>query len=152
MGRAGTIRSDAPDSFTASEPERRTGSAAAPDGRPLRGESSGAFLRILTPRGQATGQLQMDRDVILMPTVAQPPVAVGSISVSDVDSGGSRRRSRAFNPYCSQANRTSVPACSVPLHWSDACLRIDAQCLGRFGEEATLFRLPSSSNRLNPGR
>jgi hypothetical protein len=40
----------------------------------------------------------MDRDVILMPTVAQPPVAVGSISASDVDSGGSRRRSRAFNP------------------------------------------------------
>jgi amidase len=39
------------------------------------------------------------------------------------------------------ANITGNPAMSVPLHWNDDGLPVGMHFLGRFGDEATLFRL-----------
>ena len=48
------------------------------------------------------------------------------------------------------ANITGNPAMSVPLWWSTAGLPIGVHFLGRFGDEATLFRLASQLEAARP--
>ena len=100
--------------------------------------------------GRQLAAFQADWDLVLMPTLAQPPVAVGTIGPSDVNSDGSRPRSRAFSPFCSLANRTGVPAASVPLYWNAEGLPIGVQFLARFGDESTLFRLAAQLEAARP--
>ncbi|MBV7482103.1 amidase [Bordetella sp. BOR01] len=100
--------------------------------------------------GRQLAAFQSEWDLILTPTLAQPPVEVGTITTSDVDSEGFRPRSRAFNPFCSLANRTGVPACSVPLYWNSADLPIGVQFMARFGDEATLFQIASQLEQARP--
>jgi len=100
--------------------------------------------------GRQLAAFQAQWDLILMPTLAQPPVPVGTITTSDVDGEGFRPRSRAFNPFCSLANRTGVPACSVPLFWNREGLPVGVQLLARFGDEATLFRIASQLEQARP--
>jgi len=47
-------------------------------------------------------------------------------------------------------NITGQPAMSVPLHWNAAGLPIGMQFVGRFGEDATLFRLAGQLERAAP--
>ncbi|WP_144630898.1 amidase [Bordetella genomosp. 13] len=100
--------------------------------------------------GRQLAAFQADWDLILMPTLAQPPVPVGTIGTSDVDPDGARPLSQAFNPFCTLANRTGVPACSVPLHWNADGLPIGVQFMARFGDEAMLFRIASQLERARP--
>jgi len=46
-----------------------------------------------------------------------------------------------FTPSTPLFNATGQPAMSVPLWWTDDGLPIGMQFVGRFGDEATLFRL-----------
>jgi amidase len=55
-----------------------------------------------------------------------------------------------FIPYTPLFNVTGQPAMSVPLHWNDAGLPIGMQFAGRFGDEATLFRLAGQLERAQP--
>ena len=48
------------------------------------------------------------------------------------------------------ANITGNPAMSVPLWWNDDGLPIGVHFLGRFGDEATLFRLAAQLEAARP--
>lgn len=100
--------------------------------------------------GRELAAFQAHWDLILMPTLARPPVAVGTINSSDVDRSGVRPLSRAFNPFCSLANRTGIPAASVPLFWDKEGLPIGVQFLARFGDEAMLFRIAAQLEKARP--
>ena len=52
-----------------------------------------------------------------------------------------------FIPYTPVFNVTGQPAMSVPLYWNDAGLPIGMHFIGRFGDEATLFRLAGQLER-----
>ncbi|MCX6000595.1 MAG: amidase family protein, partial [Chloroflexi bacterium] len=56
----------------------------------------------------------------------------------------------AFMPFTPLFNTTGQPAMSVPLHWNDAGLPIGMQFAGRFGDEATLFRLAGQLEKAKP--
>ncbi|MFT4977174.1 MAG: amidase, partial [Myxococcota bacterium] len=42
------------------------------------------------------------------------------------------------------------PAVSIPLHWSEQGLPIGVQLVGRFGDEATLFRVAAQLEAARP--
>jgi amidase len=53
-------------------------------------------------------------------------------------------------PWTPVSNATGQPAMSVPLHWNADGLPIGVHVVGRFGDEATLFRLASQLERARP--
>ena len=55
-----------------------------------------------------------------------------------------------FIPYTPLFNVTGQPAMSVPLYWNEAPLPIGSHFVGRFGDEATLFRLAAQLERARP--
>jgi amidase len=110
-------------------------------------------------------------DVLLTPTLAQPPVLTGSLQPSGAERFLIRLVGRlnaawllsalgtikpvanktfSFMPYTPVFNVTGQPAMSVPLCWNEAGLPIGMHFVGRFGDEATLFRLAGQLERAQP--
>jgi len=94
-------------------------------------------------------RFQEKYDVILNPTLALPPIEHGRITLTgmaqDVIDG-----ILEFIPCTALANWTGQPAMTVPLHRSRAGLPIGSQFTGRFGDEATLFRLAGQLEKAAP--
>ena len=89
------------------------------------------------------------RDVVLSPTLAQPPVPLGVLSLmQDLSTWG--REVGAFSPYTALYNITGQPSMSVPLAWSGAGMPIGLMFSGRFGEDALLFRLGRQLEQARP--
>jgi amidase len=92
----------------------------------------------------------VDYDVWLTPTLGEPPVAVGTFAFSSGDPFALRRRVAGFSPYTYISNVTGQPAMSVPLHWTAEGLPVGTHFVGRFGDEATLFRLAGQLEAARP--
>ena len=89
-------------------------------------------------------------DVWLTPTLGAPPVELGYIESTPEDPMLAFTRSADFVPFTPLQNVTGQPAMSVPLYWNDEGLPIGLHFVGRFGEEATLFRLASQLEEARP--
>jgi amidase len=89
-------------------------------------------------------------DVWLTPTMATPPPPLGHLfaDVEDVDEFF--RRLWAFNPMNTIYNVSGHPAISLPLHQGADDLPIGVMLGGRFGDEATLFRLSAQLEQALP--
>jgi amidase len=85
--------------------------------------------------------------IILSPALAQPPVPLGMLNGTATDV---RAASTAFAPYSALANVAGVPAMTVPLFHSAAGLPIGTQFMGRFGDEALLFRMAAQLEDARP--
>ena len=82
-----------------------------------------------------------DVDVVVTPTLALPPVAVGwTWDGADGDPQVAFSRQWQWTPFTAIVNVTGQPAMSVPLHWSDDGLPIGVQMIGAPFAEATLIR------------
>ncbi len=93
-------------------------------------------------------------DVWLTPTVAEPPPKLGVLhpgpEVSSPNADQVVQGIFQFVPFTQFANTTGQPAMSMPLHWNDAGLPIGVHFSGRFGDEATLFRLAAQLEQARP--
>jgi amidase len=89
-------------------------------------------------------------DVWLTPTLAQPPLVLGSFDAPPDEPMRAMAVSGGFAPFTAIANMTGQPAMSVPLFWNSEGLPIGAHFVGRFGDEATLFRLASQLEEARP--
>jgi len=92
----------------------------------------------------------LDYDVWLTPTLAEPPPALGSFDPTPGNPLQGLFRSAAFMPFTPICNITGQPAMSVPLYWNDEGLPVGAHFAGRFGDEATLFRLAAQLEQARP--
>jgi amidase len=91
----------------------------------------------------------LDHDLWLTPTLAEPPVELGTFELPPERLDEAVGRAFAFTPFTSLFNVTGQPAMSVPLHWSEG-LPIGVQFAARYGDEATLFRLAAQLEEARP--
>jgi amidase len=92
-----------------------------------------------------------DIDVWLTPTLSTPPERIGAITSTVEEPMRALQVGGKTVAYAGVvANITGNPAMSVPLFWTAAGLPIGVHFLGRFGDEATLFRLAAQLETARP--
>jgi amidase len=89
-------------------------------------------------------------DVLLTPTLGEPPLPLGSFDSTADNPIQGLQRAVAFVPFTPIFNATGQPAMSVPLYWNGEGLPVGTHFVGRFGDEATLFRLASQLEAARP--
>ncbi|MFE0632118.1 amidase [Streptomyces sp. NPDC058864] len=105
---------------------------------------------------RALGQLVADAllssyDLVLTPTLAQPPAFVGSAGLrNDTDPAAEFAGLAGYTPFTPIFNATGQPAVSVPLHWTEEGLPIGVMFGGRYGDEATLISLSAQLESARP--
>ncbi|HSB12264.1 MAG TPA: amidase [Blastocatellia bacterium] len=100
--------------------------------------------------GLAMARFQEKYDVILSPVLAKPPVRLGVLSLSPESMQAFVKEITEFGPYTALYNVTGQPSMSVPLHWTRDGLPVGVMFSGRFGDEATLFRLAAQLEKARP--
>jgi amidase len=132
---------------------RRTGRTPAPElfepftwsftgrGRQFTGPDYLLAVQDIQRASRQVARFFLEHDVWLTPTIGEPPVPLGTLAYTGQDPFELRRRMTAFAPMTWIANATGQPAMSVPTFWNATGLPIGTQWFGRFGDEATLFRL-----------
>jgi amidase len=92
-----------------------------------------------------------DVDVWLTPTMSEPPAPLGEITAAPGDPLRAIARGARTVAYPAVvANITGNPAMSLPLYWNAAGMPVGVHVLGRFGDEATLFRLAAQLEVARP--
>ncbi len=89
-------------------------------------------------------------DVWLTPTVSTPPPPMGWITSTPEEPLRGYDRDTIFCPFTPVQNVTGQPAMSLPLWWNDDGLPVGVHVAGRFGDEATLFRLAGQLEAARP--
>jgi len=90
-------------------------------------------------------------DVLLTPTLAQPPAPVGFFT-DGADPAEEFERMTRWTPFTAIFNMTGQPAVSVPLHWSPSGLPIGIMLVGRPADEGTLISLSAQLEQARPWR
>jgi len=95
------------------------------------------------------GRFLQRYDILLTPVLGTPPVKTGQIN--------GRNRALplrdpvlAYAGYTPICNTSGLPAMSMPLHWNDEGMPIGVHFIGRFADEATLFRVAGQLERAQP--
>jgi amidase len=89
-------------------------------------------------------------NVWLTPTLSEPPLLLGSFDSPPEDPLRGLQRAQQFVPFTPICNATGQPAMSVPLYWNKEGLPVGIHFIGRFGDEATLFRLAAQLESARP--
>ena len=95
-------------------------------------------------------QFMTKYDLILTPTLAEPPLPLGSFGPTPDNPLAGWHRSATFAAYTPICNATGQPAMSVPLYWNNEGLPVGVHFIGRFGDEATLFRMAAQLEQARP--
>lgn len=140
-------------------------------GKALSAQEYAAAARYLQTAAREVARFSAGYDLLLTPTLAQPPVKIGSLQpaesektliklIGSFDGGALLKALGILKPLAAQTfefmpwtpvfNVTGQPAMSVPLHWSPENLPIGMHFIGQFGDEATLFRLAGQLEQAQP--
>lgn len=136
--------------------------------------SAGDFVKGKREWGTASrimGRFHETYDVYITPTIAHPPAKIGELKPKAADvvlmkivntlrlgklvkaTGMAEQmavESLTKTPFTQLANFTGQPAMSVPLHSTPDGLPCGIQFIGRFADEATLFRLAGQLEKESP--
>ena len=96
------------------------------------------------------GRFFLTYDVWLTPTLSEPPVPLGTFDSPPENPLQGLRRAEQFVPFTPICNATGQPAMSIPLYWNAEGLPVGVHFVGRFGDEATLFRLAAQLESARP--
>ena len=128
-------------------------------------------LRTLERCGESVARFFTDVDVLVTPTLAEPPAKLGALpprpaerlQLRVVGALGSGRIVKMaglldrmaeaafdFTPWAPVFNISGQPAMSVPLCWNAEGLPIGVHLVARVGDEATLLRLAAQLERASP--
>jgi amidase len=104
-----------------------------------------AFLQI-TVRG--AWKILNEYDVVLTPTLAEPPAPVGYFE--EVPPPENFERQKRFTPFAAISNVTGQPAVNLPLYWTGDGLPIGVMLAGKMRDEATLISLSAQIEAARP--
>jgi amidase len=124
--------------------------ALADRGRQITAPAYLLALQDLQREARSIARFFVEHDLWLTPTLGEPPVPLGTFAFSAEDPFAMRRRIRIFDPFTYTSNATGQPAMSVPLYWNEDNLPVGTHFVGRFGDEATLFRLAGQLEAARP--
>jgi amidase len=89
-------------------------------------------------------------DLLLTPTMAEPPVPLGTYDDSEGDPMDAFRRAIPAGAFTALFNATGQPAISLPLHWTEDRLPVGVQLVAPFGREDLLIRAAAGLERARP--
>jgi amidase len=88
-------------------------------------------------------------DVLLSPTLAQPPLPVGAIR-DTTDPARDFEDNKRFTPFTALYNLTGQPAISLPLGWTAAGLPVGVMLAGRPAGDAALLTVAAQLEAAAP--
>jgi Asp-tRNA(Asn)/Glu-tRNA(Gln) amidotransferase A subunit family amidase len=118
-------------------------------GRTITGEQYVQAVATMHAIGRTVAAFMADYGVLLAPTMGITPPKLGVLD-PNAPFLDALNTLTAMSGFTSIANLTGQPAMSVPLHRSADGLPVGVQVFGRFGDEATLFRLASQLEAAAP--
>jgi amidase len=89
-------------------------------------------------------------DLILSPTMGEPPPPLGSFDDSGPDPMVAFERAFIDGCFTAAMNATGQPAISLPLHWSEDGLPIGVQLIAPLGREDLLLRVAAQLEQAVP--
>jgi len=117
------------------------------------GVSSATFLNNWTWLQAHARQLQRfwkDHDLLLTPTLAEPPVPLGTFRDPPENPMQAFMRATAFCPFTPAWNATGQPAISLPLHRTAGGLPVGVQLVAAYAREDLLLRIASQIEEAVP--
>jgi len=118
-----------------------------------RQQSASSYLlsvAVLQRIAREVARFLLKYDAWLTPTLGEPPVPLGTFDSPPENPLEGLRRTITFVPFTPICNATGQPAMSVPLYWNAQGLPVGVHFVGRFGDEATLFRLAAQLESARP--
>jgi amidase len=89
-------------------------------------------------------------DLLLSPTMGEPPPPLGSFDDSGPDPMAAFERAFIDGCFTAAFNATGQPAISLPLHWSEDGLPIGVQLVAPLGREDLLLRVAAQLEQAVP--
>lgn len=142
-------------------------------GRSLTATDHTVAMRKLRDGQRAVSRFHEKYDVLLTPTLGQPPLPIGALKAKGIEAKVQEvvgrtpmrvvlriqaimravvARAYSFSPFTPIANVTGQPSMSVPLSWGSEGLPIGSMFTARLGEDALLFRLAGQLEAARPWR
>ena len=114
--------------------------------------SSSTYLRAWTwlqLNSRQVSRFWKDHDLLLTPTVSEPPPPLGTFDAPAGDAMAALFRAAAFAPFTPPFNVTGQPAISLPLHRSAGGLPIGVQLVGAYAREDLLLRVAAQLEQIS---
>jgi amidase len=89
-------------------------------------------------------------DLLLTPTLGEPPVRIGEHDPLPDDPMAGMKRAARFVPFTPPWNMSGQPAISLPLHWNAGGLPIGVQLVAAYGREDLLIRVAAQLETAQP--
>lgn len=89
-------------------------------------------------------------DLLLTPTMGEPPPLLGTFDDSGPDPMAAFERAFLAGCFTAAFNATGQPAISLPLHWTDDGLPVGVQLVAPLGREDVLLRVASQLEQAVP--
>jgi len=89
-------------------------------------------------------------DLLLTPTLSEPPVEIGAHDATPDDPMAGMKRAASFVGFTPPFNASGQPAISLPLHWNDNGLPVGVQLVAAYGREDLLLAVASQLEAAHP--
>ncbi|HEX8958263.1 MAG TPA: amidase [Solirubrobacterales bacterium] len=119
-----------------------------------RGYSAGQYLLAVGQHQLMTrvvaGIFDGGYDLLLSPTMGEPPPPLGSFDDSGPDPMATFGRGFVDGCFTAVCNATGQPAISLPLHWTEDGLPVGSQLIAPYGREDVLLRIAAQLEAERP--
>ena len=96
------------------------------------------------------GWFESGFDLLVTPTMAEPPVPLGTHDDSGPDPMDAFHRARSQGAFTALGNITGAPGISLPMHWTPEGLPVGIHLASKFGREDVLIAVASQLEAAQP--